>query len=130
MTLEFGKKSDLSELKRNSDRCPECRKGSITEDEHTGERVCMDCGVVLQENLESKQLPMIPHSTPMASSSSILELYSKDSSGKQVPVAVRQSFQRLSRFNIASDSSKVAREKRVNAILEGLCDKLGLPKQV
>ncbi|MDE1850700.1 MAG: hypothetical protein KGH54_02815 [Candidatus Micrarchaeota archaeon] len=128
MTQEFEKKNFLANLHRDDgDECPECSKGRITEDNNTGEKVCMKCGFVAQQGTESQELPIDSHSKPiMPGNTSIIELYGKDAAGKPISTTVKQSFHRLNIYKVVRDSAKDRREKSISIILDRISDKLNL----
>jgi len=128
VTQEFEKKNSFAKLHRDEgDSCPECSKGRITEDNSTGEKVCMKCGFVAQQGTESQELPIDSHSKPiMLGNTNIIELYGRDAAGKPISPTMKQSFHRLNLYKVVRDSAKDRREKSIAIILDRLSDKLNL----
>lgn len=82
-----------NQVSRNEDLCPECHSLAIDLDLSRGERVCSDCGLVLEENLIDGDDP----SRYQERSDSTIVSDTKDFRGVPLANRVRQRFRALQR---------------------------------
>ena len=133
---------------RHHVRCPECGGDELVTDPETGEVTCNGCGLVLQEEMLSRE-PEWRAFTPQEQATklrvgppSTYTMYDKglstsfqwytDVSGKTLPLATRLKMRRLQKWNTrAAFRSSIYRNlAKAMSELNHLADKLHIPKAV
>ena len=142
------RKSQLSTVSENLDKCPRCGKAEKVTDTETGEIVCGLCGLVISEKIEDygpeyrsfsdasedrrrtgAGTALSRHDMGLAT---IINPANRDATGKALTPSMKYTINRLRTWDLRSQAHKSSdRNFRIAfAELEKLKDKLGLPDSV
>jgi len=141
------KRKDTQEFQIQKDKCPECGGINTIHDYDTGEIICKECGLVIQDELmnkgpewraytqeekESRSRVGMPtsYSTFDKGLSTTINRIDSDAAGRKLPLKTRIQMWRLKKWQISSRTHSSIDRNLAQAMneLNRLSDKLSIPK--